>query len=87
MPGARPVGEDPRLDAPGRDHEAVTNRSPELAPGARTGIREAGAVPKLRVLPVTEQVATEAGLPGPTSTATPPTDSSSQRRGTPARRS
>jgi PIN domain nuclease of toxin-antitoxin system len=43
----------------------VTNGSPELAPGARTGIREAGAVPKLRVLPVTEQVATEAGLPGP----------------------
>lgn len=37
----------------------------QLAPDARTGIREACAVPKLRVLPVTERVATEAGLLGP----------------------
>ena len=36
----------------------------ELAPDARTGIREACAVPKLRVLPVTERVAIEAGLLG-----------------------
>jgi len=34
----------------------------ELAPDARTGIREACALPGLRVIPVTESIATEAGL-------------------------
>lgn len=36
----------------------------ELAPDARAGIREACSLPRLRVLPVTEQVAMEAGLLG-----------------------
>lgn len=36
----------------------------DLAPDARTGIRQACSVPKLHILPVTEQVATEAGLLG-----------------------
>jgi PIN domain nuclease of toxin-antitoxin system len=34
----------------------------ELAPDARTGIRDACAIPNLRVIPVTESIATEAGL-------------------------
>ena len=37
----------------------------QLAPDARTGIREACSVPKLRIFSVTERVATEAGLLGP----------------------
>lgn len=34
----------------------------ELAPDGRTGIRDACAIPNLRVLPVTQAIATEAGL-------------------------
>jgi PIN domain nuclease of toxin-antitoxin system len=34
----------------------------ELAPDARTGIRDACAIPNLRVIPVTEGIAIEAGL-------------------------
>ena len=34
----------------------------ELAPDTRTGIREACAIPNLRVFPVTESIAIEAGL-------------------------
>jgi PIN domain nuclease of toxin-antitoxin system len=34
----------------------------ELAPDARAGIRDACAIPNLRVIPVTESVAIEAGL-------------------------
>jgi PIN domain nuclease of toxin-antitoxin system len=34
----------------------------ELAPDARTGIRDACAIPTLRVVPVTESIAIEAGL-------------------------
>lgn len=33
-----------------------------LAPNARAGIRAACAIPKLQVVPVTERIATEAGL-------------------------
>lgn len=33
-----------------------------LAPDARTGIRDACAIPNLRVVPVTESIAIEAGL-------------------------
>jgi PIN domain nuclease of toxin-antitoxin system len=35
-----------------------------LAPDARTGIQEALSIPSLRVVPVTQTVATEAGLLG-----------------------
>lgn len=34
----------------------------ELAPDARTGIRDACAIPNLRVIPVTESIAIEGGL-------------------------
>ena len=34
----------------------------ELAPDARMGIRDACAIPNLRVVPVTESIAIEAGL-------------------------
>ena len=34
----------------------------ELAPDARTGIRDACAIPNLRTIPVTESIAIEAGL-------------------------
>ena len=34
----------------------------ELAPDARTGIRDACALPNLRIVPVTESIAIEAGL-------------------------
>ena len=34
----------------------------ELAPDARAGIRDACAIPNLRVVPVTESIAIEAGL-------------------------
>ena len=37
----------------------------ELAPDARTGLHEACAIPKLRIVPVTDGIAIEAGLLGP----------------------
>jgi PIN domain nuclease of toxin-antitoxin system len=40
----------------------IRHRRLELAPDARTGIRDACAIPNLRVIPVTESIATEAGL-------------------------
>ena len=40
----------------------VRHRRLELAPDVRTGIRDACAIPNLRVIPVTESIAIEAGL-------------------------